>query len=352
MTQDEIVPPTTLRDTLETNFEAAEAGVLPSAEDVRARDDAGRFVRKEEQRQEAQANTAPAANTAAPPQATEPAPLQRPTTWKKDYLPIWDKIAAGQPLTPEEGRKLAEYSNQRENEYKTGVSTYRSEAQQARELQEAVAPFLNDLQMRGKTPSQWIKEVGDVHNVLQRGSPEQKLQLLTALAQNYGIPLSAAAPQHGGMAPLVAQLMAPIGDLRNQVQTLAGKLTQREQNEQQREMASMNEEISRMAADTKNYPHFEAVREDMAQLLETGVARDLPTAYVKAVRLNDQVYDLEVNRLVADRSPKPDVAANARARALSPKSATPSGQVATQGSPKDRRAQLAENFDAAGGGRV
>ena len=66
----------------------------------------------------------------------------RPTTWKKEYLPIWDKLTAGEQLTPEESLKLAEYSNQRESEYKKGVSTYKQEADNAKSLVEAIAPFV------------------------------------------------------------------------------------------------------------------------------------------------------------------------------------------------------------------
>ena len=50
--------------------------------------------------------------------------VARPTTWKKEYLPIWDKLTAGEQLTPDEALKLAEYTGvQRESEYKKGVST-------------------------------------------------------------------------------------------------------------------------------------------------------------------------------------------------------------------------------------
>ena len=44
----------------------------------------------------------------------------RPTTWKKEYLPIWDKIQNGEELSSDERKKHLEYLNQRESEYKKG----------------------------------------------------------------------------------------------------------------------------------------------------------------------------------------------------------------------------------------
>jgi len=340
------IPQTTLRDTLEANFDAAESGTLPTAEE-RARDEAGRFAAKPEVKVE---------KPVEKPVVEAPQPPQRPTTWKKDYLPIWDKIAAGdtKSLTAEELKKLAEYTTQRENEYKTGVSTYKTEAQNAREIQEAITPYSQDLQANGLTPATWIRQVGQVHTVLVRGTPEQKLGVLSQLARQYGVPLQAVAAyqQNQQVPPILQQILQPMGDMRGQIQQLLSWKQQREQNDMQREATVLEGEVNQFAADTGKYPHFEAVREDMAQLLETGAARDLPNAYKMAVRMNDDLYQQEVDRLLGEKQgSKSTVVAKARAQAVSPKSATPSGQVTTAGA-KDRRSLLSEAFDAHAGGRV
>jgi len=335
---DETVPQETpsLHDTLSTNFEQAEAGILPTP-DERARDEAGRFAKQEVTKQ------------AEPVQAPVAAPaLTRPTTWKRDYLPMWDKLAGGQALTPDEARKLAEYTNQRETEYKTGVSTYKTEAQNARELQDAVTPYLPELQATGTSPAQWIKDVGQIHTALSRGTPEQKINLFQELARRYGVPI-AAVQQQGPVPPILSQILQPMGDMRGQIQALYAWKQQQEQENQQREISTLEGEVHQFASDAK-YPHFEAVREDMARLLETGVARDLPQAYKMACRNNDEIYEAELHR--ADpKTSKTAVASKARAQAISPKSVTPSGSVTSSG-PKDRRATLSEQFDAHGGGRV
>lgn len=308
--------------------------------DDRPRDEQGRFAPKEADKpQEAQPVEAP---------SIEPT-LQRPTTWKKDYLPIWDKLATGNPLTPEEAKKLAEYSNQRENEYKTGVSTYKQEAEQAKQLQDAIAPFMPELQRYNIQPTQWIQNLGNAHRTLAMGTPEQKIQMFTKLAADYGVPLEAIGmAQQGNLDPVIPQIMQQIQNLSGQVNTVA---SWREQQEQQAAL-----EAIKPFQDAEKYPHFEVVRETMAQLLERGLASDLQTAYTKAVRLNDEVWQAEQERQAQASSAiqsqqKAEIVSKAKSRAVSPKSSTPSGQVMTSAT-KDRRAALEEAFENVGGGRV
>jgi hypothetical protein len=335
---DEIIPQTTLRETLEANVEAAETGTLPTLEETRARDEVGRFAKKPEVAAEVAQADPPVVN-----------PL-RPTTWKKEYLPLWDKAAAGQPLAPDEWKKLAEYNGQRENEYKTGVSTYRAEAQQAKEIQESIAPFLSEMQFRGVTPAKWIKDVGQAHYVLVKGTPEQKLGMFQALARQYGVPLAAVQQQPGQVHPMVTQMMqandalrAEIAEIRGQVQGVSGW-------KEQLDTQALASEIQKMQGDTQTYPHFEAVREPMAQILEKGMAPDLPTAYKMATRMDDGLWDEEVNRRLAAANPR-NAVAQARAKAISPRTSTPSGEVASAKA-TDRRSVLSEAFDAQAGGRV
>jgi len=90
----------------------------------------------------------------------------------------------------------------------------------------------------------------------------------------------------------------------------------------------------------------------MAQLLEAGFAPDLKTAYAKAVRVDDEVWTAEQARQsqathAAQINQQANVVAQAKAKAVSPRSSTPSGAVAT-GKPQatDRRALLSAELDA------
>jgi hypothetical protein len=92
----------------------------------------------------------------------------------------------------------------------------------------------------------------------------------------------------------------------------------------------------------------------MAQLLERGLAQDLETAYSKAVRINDEAYRLETDRLLkttGTQASKAQQVARAKATAISPRSSTPSGQV-SKSDAKDRRSLLMASLADAEGGRV
>jgi Skp family chaperone for outer membrane proteins len=277
--------------------------------------------------------------------------LQKPTTFKKEYVSTWEKLAAGKPLTREESVKFAEYTGiTRESEFKRGVSVYKGEADKARELTQAIGQFEPELQKHGIHPVAWINNLGRAHYALANGSPEQKVQMLNRLAQDYGIQLNQDAiqmPEQAYVDPYQQQLMQQLQATQQQVQQLSAI-------REQEENARLSQEISRVSSDKERFPHFDMVREDMAQLLERGLAQDLESAYAKAVRMNDEAYKLEQDRLlksVNTQASKAQQVAKAKATAVSPRSATPSGQV-TKSDAKDRRSLLMANLADAEGGRV
>jgi hypothetical protein len=298
----------------------------------RARDEAGRFVAKEGE---------PQAQQAAPePQAQ----VQRPSTWKKEYWPLYDKLATGQVLTPEEAKKLADYTNQRENEFKSGVSTYKAEAENAKGLQSAIAPFLPELQRYNIDPGQWISNLGRAHQTLALGSPQEKVLMFQRLAQEYGVPLEALGQQQQQVDPQIQWFSQELGNLKNQWQTFQSA-------QQQAEQAQIQSQIQAFASDA-SHPHFEAVKDQMAGLLQSGMAQDLQSAYDKAVRLNDDVWgQVQQQRQAQTTQQAQQAVAKAKAAAVSPKSASPS--ATGNAAPKGLRAQLEAGLDAAlGGGRV
>jgi hypothetical protein len=356
---------TTLRDMLSAKLDASETEAAPVQEPVeaaetteqaeqRARDERGRFAKQEAEQAAAEATVQPTQPQAAPvAEPVQAEPLPRPTTWKRDYLPLYDKLAKGEALTPEEAKKLAPYMVQREKEFATGVSTYKAEAQNAKELQEALTPFMADLQQHNIKPSTWITNLGNAHTMLVKGSPEQKIQMFAQLAQQYGVPLAAIAAPEGQLDPIVPQLMQHIQSLESKVNTVTGWREKQEQQMLQKEIAKFE--------DAEKYPHFAAVRGDMAQLLESGVAKDLDDAYERAMYMNPETRQAEMERQAQVRAEqlaqarvsenKVAAATQAKTRAVSTKTTTPSGTAVNTGA-KDRRASLMEKFDSMGSGRV
>ena len=276
--------------------------------------------------------------------------IKRPTTWKKEYVEVWNKMQEGKPLDKAEFAKFAEYANQRESEYKKGVSAYKAEADNARQLTEAIGQFTPELQKHGIHPVAWINNLGRAHYTLANGTYEQKLNAFNRLAQDYGIQLNQDAlqmPEQAYVDPYQQQLMQQLQATQQQVQQLSAI-------REQEENARLTQEISRVSSDKERFPHFEMVREDMAQLLERGLAPNLETAYAKAVRMNDEAYKLEQEKLLKSASTQASKAqqvAKAKATAVSPKSVTPSGQL-SKSDAKDRRSLLMASLADAEGGRV
>ena len=276
--------------------------------------------------------------------------VKRPTTWKKEYVDVWNKMQEGKPLDKAEFVKFAEYANQREAEYKKGVSAYKAEADNARQLTDAIGPFIPELQKHGIHPAAWINNLGRAHYTLANGTYDQKIQAFNRLAQDYGIQLNSDSlqmPEQAYVDPYQQQLMQQLQATQQQVQQLSAI-------REQEENARLSSEISRVSSNKERFPHFEMVREDMAQLLERGLAQDLESAYAKAVRMNDEAYKLEQDKLlksVGSQASKAQQVAKAKATAVSPKSVTPSGQVSKVDA-KDRRSLLMSSLSDAEGGRV
>lgn len=326
---------TTLRDALTSAMEAHEASDntevttnndVASTQEVnvdndKARDDKGRFAPKQEQ---------PAVEV----QAEQPIVKARPTSWKKDYEEHWTK------LDP----TLQEYIHQRESDYARGVSTYKQNYETVQPIYEAMQPFMPLLQEHNIQPQQWISNLGNAHKVLAMGRPEEKLQAFARLAADYGVPLQALTgqnydPQHSLML--------------NEVNTLKQQLAAFQQQNEQKEQMTLQQEIERFQAQA---PHFEEVKETMAQLLQSGVATDLKSAYDKAIRLNDEVWQkqqAEASQAQAQANVQAQVqkGADAKAKAVSTRSNSPTA-VMTSGNSKDRRSIIADALDSHESGRV
>lgn len=363
-----------LREALEQQFEAAEEGTLetPIERDIEVnddpiqaenrsqedsqeasgqedRDEKGRFKSKAEASRQDNSNQELNADGQASNVAdefSEIKEIQRPTTFKKEFVPIWEKMAKGEALTPEESRKFAEYTAvTRENEFKNGVSIYRKEAESAKGLVEAMQPFLPELQKAGIHPVAWIQSLGRAHYMLANGTPQQKDQMFQQLARDYGVQLPQGSGEQQQYDPNYA-LMQELNALKSEVGQVR---SWREQEETTRLMG----EITQVASNTEKYPHFEALRIPMAQLLEQGGAKDLDDAYEKAKWNVPEVRELEIQKLVSktqNQASRQQQVAKAKAVAVSPRSVTPNGVVATSDK-KDRRSMLESQLDNFTGNR-
>ena len=318
--------PISLRDTIENAIEVTDTNeptesTLEAPKTSRPRDESGKFAKSAPEAQDE------ATEVLEPETVQEVQAKPRPSSWKKDYEEHWGK------LDP----TLQDYIQQREADYAKGVSTYKNQWDSAQPLIRAIEPFAPILQQHNIDPAQWISNLGRAHSVLALGSSEQKQQMFAQLANDYGVSLNEVG---GGYADpqfsLIAQELNQIKNQWNQFQT------QQERTEQ----ASLQNEIQSFSTDK---PYFDEVRETMAGLLQAGMANDLQSAYDKAIRLNDNISQKvqaeQAHKSEADRQAK---LASAKAKALSPKSSSPTASTSTGGKGASIRDELLKQFESSG----
>ena len=330
---------------------ATEATAVP---DGRARNPDGTFAEKPKEAPKG-AGAAPKASTPQPPPpatgataaavpAAAKARPQRPSSWKKEFWPHWETLDPS----------LAEYLNTRESQFASGVSTYKAEAEAAKPLVEAIAPFMPLLQQHQIDPGQWIRNLGSAHQRLVMGSPHEKLQLFAKLADDYGIPLQALYDQ-GAQQQYLSQPHYP----QPQPQS-PNVLTRAEAEkffEQKYQEKSSLQEIDRFSASDK-HPHFDEVRETMAGLLQANLADDLESAYQAALRhpRHTELWNaVQEQERSADETKRREQEAarlaQAKGKAVSTRSSTPSAPAGSE-KPKGLRAQIEAAAEQHLSGRV
>jgi hypothetical protein len=259
--------------------------------------------------------------------AEEPVWKRAPASWKKDYHEVW------QTADP----RMQEYAWQREEQMRKGVEPLISKAQFADQINEVVNPYLQTIQGMGLDAPKAIKALLEADNLLRTSNGQNKLQLFSRLAQQYGVNLNEVNFQQGVDPTIYA--------LQNELNNVRGEVNGWKQQQEQAQNQQLLGEIEKFSSKVE---HFEEARPTMIQLLQSGVAQTLEDAYEKAVRLDPELFDSvqvskqaeldNAKRVAADRAAK-----SARANAVSVKSSTPG--MATKNNAQDRRSLLAEQFD-------
>lgn len=346
---------TTLRDDLLASFDQVESGDVatdaPPIETAapeeteeqkaqRARDEAGRFAKEPEKKAEVKPEVKPAAQEAAP----APAPKKpRPSSWKKDFDPHWDTFA------PE----VQDYIHQRESEFAKGVSTYKQEAEHARALNEVIAPFMPVIQQHGVQPTQLIGNLLSAHQNLALGSPQDKVMMGAKLIKDYGIDPQQLFQVLSGQAQYQQpQMQRPQPQLepQNIERIVEEKLLAKE----------IDSEYKRFMTEVpEKYPHYEAVKETMAGLLQAELAQDYKSAYEAALRhpRHSAIFEQEQQQRLqqeqaATDAKKQGVVNRARSQAVSVKSSTPSGTMTTVKATNSLRDDIASAFESVASSRV
>lgn len=314
-TTETVSQPVDRRAALEAAFSAKEAPETTQEETKadRARDERGRF--------------------AAEQKAAEEKPARKcPSSWKPEAKPLFERIAGDPELA-----LIADEIERREADFHKGLEGYKGKAQFADAMERAIAPFAATIQSYGVSPDVAVQALFAADHRLRYGAPHEKAQALMQLAQDYGINLD-GLPQQAQVDPNYAALYQELAQTKAQ-------LNQYFAYQQQAQTQTYQSEIERFATDK---PHFDAVREDMAALLQAGRAESLDQAYEMATWARPDIRSSLLEQQMKDAEQKRRE--DAQRAAAAAKSAAVQVRGAPTGGPSnppvtDRRASIAAAFD-------
>lgn len=242
------------------------------------RDDSGRFKANTIKADDSvEATDQPVEQVAEQP--VEQTETRAPSSWTKEGQAEFVKLPPG---------VLRNEILRREDSIHKGIEQYKGAAQRGREFDEAAQPYTSMLQQLGVQPQEAFKALLNAESQLRNGSPAQKAQMTLKLISDYGIDRDALLQAlQVGEQP---QVDPAYQELHQKVQSLESQQAERERTDRARESEALNSEIARFS---QGKEHFEAVRDDMAALIQVGKAKTLDEAYQKAIRLNDDVWKAE-----------------------------------------------------------
>lgn len=224
--------------------------------------------------------TSPAPTTTT---TTTPAsgPRAAPKSWAVEHHESWAK------LDP----KVQEYIELREKQMGEGVESFRGEAEYGRTLKKTIEPFLPDIQAMGATEAQAIQYLMGAHQMLQRGTAEQRGALFLKLARDYGVDVKALAGAAGDAPAPNPEVV----ELRQQLQGLTRTLTAQQHQEFEARRATVMKDVQTFFADPK-HPYAAEVADHIVLLLQNP-NNTLESAYEQAVWANPATRAKEQARL-------------------------------------------------------
>jgi hypothetical protein len=278
--------------------------------------------------------------------AEDPAEVHRaPKSWKPDAKAKWE---ATDPLVQREVVR-------REREIQRALNESGAARQLSQSLQEVTRPYAQRYQQAGMTPVQVIKNLMEADHALAFSPGPQKAQLMAKLIKDYQVDVGLLDAALSGGDPeaeplsmverIVEQRLAPIAKyVETSQQREANRITQ----DQQAQAAH----IQRMEENEKDFPHFETVRQDMADLIELNARRGVylspEVAYTRAVAMNPEASAAEQEIAKQRNAVKANsVASRSLGASLSVNGAP--ARLNTSVSPTDLRGTIEAAFAAASG---
>ena len=271
------------------------------------------------------------ADDVPPPQAADS--VAPPKTWRAEASAMWSQLP---PAVQQEVLK-------READIFQGIEQYRDLAQTGRMFQQTIAPFQDHFRAAGMDPVATVGNLLNAHHVLARGTADQKLQLVRAIITDAGLSADDLLAEPPYIDPAVR-------DLRSELTSVKSQLQQREQRELETQRAALQVQVEKFFADPA-HKYANEVATEMHNLIVSGQAPDLATAYDKAIWLNPVVRgkvlaEQQATVRAAEEKANAEKAAAAKAAASANIRSTPKSGRTAATAPKSIDETLQETLAA------
>jgi hypothetical protein len=196
-----------------------------------------------------------------------------PAAWPAEMRGEWPKV----PPT------VQAFLHKREAEINRGLSSLDTERAFGREAQRMINPYMPLINTEGGKPLEAIANMLNTAHVLRYSDMPTRAQAVAAIMQRFNIDPRAVFSLYGGQQSQQQQMDPRVAALQQRLQQLEGHLSAQQQAALDAQQEAANAQVADLERDVKTYPHFSAVRADMAQLIGAGVVATLAEAYDRAV---------------------------------------------------------------------
>lgn len=276
--------------------------------------------------------------------APDPRIDRAPQSWKGDAKRVWAEL----PLN------VRQEVIRRERETARVLQETAEVRRGAEGVREILAPHMDRINaMYGGNANTAISNLLGVERTLVSGDPAAKVNLVANMIKHFGIdlvaldkalvgqPMPEQLQQQTALERLLEQKLAPVQQFIQSQQA-------REQQYHQKVEQEVAHTVETMAVDP-NFPYFDEVRSEMADIIEMnakrGVAVSLEDAYARAVRMNDDLFQASTVRQSSQAATQAALQAHQAAQrakgAAVSVSGSPSMPGGNQGNPSDLRGTIA-----------
>jgi hypothetical protein len=230
-----------------------------------------------------------AKGAAAPPKAARPAPA----SWKPEAKKLWGDL----PL------EAQDEVLRREREVSVTLARAAPGAKLGAELERIIAPYKEMMAFEKSTWQDGLANHLQMSAVVRHGTPQQKAELVAGIMAQYGV-----AP--GDVATAFEQFMQRGGGRQTAPPSPASDPLVQHLARKVQELSAYHEAAIEQQAETgleevMALPHFEELRDTMAEILETSLAQtrnmSYQDAYRAALALHPELQEQVVTARLAER---------------------------------------------------